>query len=86
MNRVIVTSDEEYINHLLAANKSQSDFIRQLQEERDVACGANSDYCDEIERLREKLRVAEEALVKCRYRSLCDEVVDEALAKIREVK
>ena len=40
----------------------------------------------EITTLRETLRVAEKALVKCRYRSLCDEVVDEALAKIREVK
>lgn len=76
MNRVIVKSDEEYIKHLLAANKSQSDFIRQLQEE--------------IERLREKLHVAEEALNSCIEFEAAGvfiyDIANNALAKIREVK
>ncbi len=52
MKRVIVKSDEEYIELLKRENQNLGNLVRELQEERDVACGANAEYCDELETLR----------------------------------
>jgi hypothetical protein len=72
---------ERNANECNAERKRQVD---RLEAACDSVCYARDQAYLEITRLEAQLRIAREALRQCRYRSLCDKIVDEALAEMEK--